>query len=227
MGSRDKPNFGGDGSRDSRKFGKTDTRKSCGRGVAIETAEDLDSYLSGDYIECLICGSSHKSLGHHLRRAHGQDSKSYKAEFNIPSTRSLRGESSIKKSSEASLDNWATNPKMKNVRALLIKNIANLDGTKHKTKSSIPSIGSSARIKKARKIQSNKQDVELRVRYISEMNMAININKTLYSAGVKAENIYNYARRHPNDSEFINTLNKVKTPMCITKKAKQSMSFLS
>ena len=51
---------------------------------------EVDAYLSGDQIECLLCGGSFRVLtGKHLRRVHGISSAEYREMFAIPSGRGL------------------------------------------------------------------------------------------------------------------------------------------
>lgn len=57
--------------------------------MPFETEAEVDHYLSGDRIECLICGGSFKALvGQHLL-GHGVTAAEYKRRFNIPQHRGL------------------------------------------------------------------------------------------------------------------------------------------
>jgi DNA-binding transcriptional regulator YiaG len=50
----------------------------------FQTIKQVKEYLSGDKIECLICGKSLKSLGNHLRKSHQYTPRQYKLKYNIP-----------------------------------------------------------------------------------------------------------------------------------------------
>lgn len=49
----------------------------------FETKEEIDQYMSGDRITCLLCGKSYKALGSHLK-VHGLTSDQYKIEYGLP-----------------------------------------------------------------------------------------------------------------------------------------------
>jgi predicted transcriptional regulator len=56
---------------------------------AFKTPEELDRYLSGDIIECLLCGKVYKTLGVHILRIHGVSVEKYQERFGIPYSRKL------------------------------------------------------------------------------------------------------------------------------------------
>lgn len=51
----------------------------------------MDVYLTGDTIQCLICERWFRSLGRHLRIAHGTSADGYRALFTIPAGTALAG----------------------------------------------------------------------------------------------------------------------------------------
>lgn len=53
------------------------------------TRAEVDRYLSGENIECLLCGRMLKSLGLHLSRIHGVTEEKYKERYGLPLTRGL------------------------------------------------------------------------------------------------------------------------------------------
>lgn len=111
MGSRTRGNLGGSGygaSRQDWAAHKFNPRKLIKNGK-FESKEDLDIYLSGDYITCLECLQDCRSLGHHLSRTHAMSSLAYKKKYNIPKGRSLRGESTRKLSSDEMVERWKGN----------------------------------------------------------------------------------------------------------------------
>lgn len=55
----------------------------------FRTMEEVDEYLSGSRIECLICGGMYRSLAPHLWHAHGTTARDYKITYGIPVTRGL------------------------------------------------------------------------------------------------------------------------------------------
>lgn len=59
----------------------------------FKTKTEIDRYLSGDTIICLLCGRRYRGVGHHVVRAHDITIDEYKDRFGIPHTRSLVGES--------------------------------------------------------------------------------------------------------------------------------------
>jgi predicted transcriptional regulator len=55
----------------------------------FETMEQVDAYLSGETIACLICGQHKLSLPLHLYNAHNITPEQYRGRFGIPSKRGL------------------------------------------------------------------------------------------------------------------------------------------
>lgn len=55
----------------------------------FETNEQIDKYLSGDKIVCLLCGKCYLMLGSHTHRIHGIWGDDYKEKFGIPQNRGL------------------------------------------------------------------------------------------------------------------------------------------
>jgi hypothetical protein len=212
-----KSNFGGSGAVDSRKFHKNYKKPSCGSGAIINTIKQLDIYLSGDFIECLLCGSSYKNLGQHLKLSHGMESKTYKNEFNIPVTRSLMGAESKRKSSESMISQWATNKNYEKVRQSISRGI-NTGGSRHESSSTITAMIMKKSGLVAKKKQTEKKYEDSRKHCIAAMEVAIETNSTLYGTGIVPERVYRYARKHPSDYEFNNLLSRVKKPRSNTKK---------
>lgn len=57
--------------------------------IKFQTADEINTYLGGDRIACLICGESFKTLGRHLVGAHKTTARSYKVLYGIPLGRAL------------------------------------------------------------------------------------------------------------------------------------------
>lgn len=97
MGSRTQGNYGGSGKPLTRKLwaiskrDTTITREDIQplSEIAFTTREDVDEYLSGETIECLICGKKCKKLGVHLVKAHDVDPYRYKRALGLPTTKGL------------------------------------------------------------------------------------------------------------------------------------------
>jgi len=77
----------------------------------FDKLEDVEFYLSGDVLNCLICGKSYQILSRHLTSGHGCSHKKYKDFLNIPrkyplmvksviEQRSLHGKEQIEKNPE-------------------------------------------------------------------------------------------------------------------------------
>ena len=89
-------NFGGSGKDYSRtnhiiEKNKKIRKESVNLDIALtefKTKEEVDNYLSGDTIECLICGKNFKSLSAHLK-THNITAKEYKLLLGIPMSRGL------------------------------------------------------------------------------------------------------------------------------------------
>jgi len=207
MGSREQPNHGGSGKPYSRKSRPSPPRAEDIKYGPIKSLAELEVYLSGNKITCLICGSDYKSLGHHLSITHALGAKEYKEMFNIPVTRSLSGEGTKDLRSGIAKKMWSENPLMESVRQRLKDNIHLLDGTLHKSKSSIVRELNAASVKKAKEIQTKLGQAKYREVYLALINKSITENVTLYHlVGTKVFQIYSFARRHQNDSEFIERL---------------------
>jgi len=59
--------------------------------TAFETSAEVEAYLSGDRITCLICGRSFRGVCHHAAKAHGVSATEYKLRFGIAVTRGVCG----------------------------------------------------------------------------------------------------------------------------------------
>jgi len=123
-----RPNLGGSGAPRTRIDWAVNKKfiKEPQLNVPFEHEYDLNLYLSGDTIVCLECGGDYRSLGMHLSISHAMPSSMYKKKYNIPKTRSLRGENTRSLASAAMVDTWKTNQKMEKVRTMLKENIENL-----------------------------------------------------------------------------------------------------
>ena len=73
----------------------------------FETLEDVEKYLSGDKIVCLLCGKDYKSLSAHLK-VHTHTSLSYKEHYRIPANIGLVGRNTFKKLSDAAKEGLAS-----------------------------------------------------------------------------------------------------------------------
>lgn len=209
MGSRTKPNHGGSGNHSSRKSRPKPDRKAPISYSPISSVSELNLYLSGDKIACLICGEEFKCLGRHVSRSHAISPREYKEKFNIPVTRSLSGEGLRDRKRKISKRNWQENPKMESVRKTLKENIDNLDGAKHKSKSTL---SNATDMKKIKSIQNQRVREKYRIIYMEKMKEAIDKDVTLYSVFRSTCQIYDFAKRWPNDKEFIKLLSMVKKP---------------
>jgi hypothetical protein len=59
--------------------------------IGFQTLEEVEKYLSGDKIQCLLCGKWFVALGQHIAKSHDISIPEYKVEFNIPHSRGLVG----------------------------------------------------------------------------------------------------------------------------------------
>ena len=57
----------------------------------FRTIAEVDAYLSGDRVECLVCGRLFRNLTKHLQMMHSVDPRDYGIEHGIPLSRSLVG----------------------------------------------------------------------------------------------------------------------------------------
>jgi predicted transcriptional regulator len=67
----------------------------------FQTMREVDDYLSGDAIVCLICGKGFQRLNSHLQRMHQVPADDYHRRFGIPFGRALATVSSRAKSGAA------------------------------------------------------------------------------------------------------------------------------
>lgn len=61
---------------------------------AFESKSEVDSYLGGEEIICLLCGGSFISIGHHVARSHSMSARDYKIKFGLPITKGISTEES-------------------------------------------------------------------------------------------------------------------------------------
>ena len=57
----------------------------------FRTIADVDEYLSGDSVECLVCGRLFRNLTKHLQMLHSVDPREYRIQYGIPLSWSLVG----------------------------------------------------------------------------------------------------------------------------------------
>lgn len=70
---------------------------------AFKTIEDVRHYLSGDRIQCLLCGQWRCSLGVHLTRIHSMEPDAYREQYNIPWTYALDSQTTSGRKREAAM----------------------------------------------------------------------------------------------------------------------------
>lgn len=56
------------------------------KDTIFETTEQVKEYLSGDRLQCLLCGRNFKAMTSHLATIHGVDENYYRQRFGIPWT---------------------------------------------------------------------------------------------------------------------------------------------
>tara|TARA_R110000850_G_scaffold76419_1_gene165956 strand:- start:16 stop:837 length:822 start_codon:yes stop_codon:yes gene_type:complete len=102
MGGTKYRNFGGSGKEFSRR--PPMPRSDCNfKGKKITSKKELDKYLSGNAIQCLICGEYFSSVSSHVFNKHGVTVKDYKDEFGIPQKTGII----IKSLKKLLSDNWS------------------------------------------------------------------------------------------------------------------------
>jgi hypothetical protein len=87
----------------------------------MQSKKDVESYYSGDKIECLICGKLFKALATHIVRVHGYTVDGYKQEFNLPWGRGLTSEKTSQKKRDVMLKRLKTDARLKMTPELMAK----------------------------------------------------------------------------------------------------------
>lgn len=87
----------------------------------FENTDDVNTYLGGDTVQCLLCGRSFKNLGIHLKRIHEMDSRDYCILYNIPTNKGLlssdaliRKKESISDPQRENMSMYGRNPSLRN-----------------------------------------------------------------------------------------------------------------
>jgi hypothetical protein len=79
--------------RHERKVSRFMARRVVNDGFPIParpmTRQEIDDYLGGDVIVCLLCGRRYQSVGAHLTRVHGMSSREYQDRYGLPYSRGL------------------------------------------------------------------------------------------------------------------------------------------
>ncbi len=57
----------------------------------FSSGTDVQAYLSGEQVICLICGRAFRSVGHHVRWAHKITARDYKRRYGLPVTKGACG----------------------------------------------------------------------------------------------------------------------------------------
>lgn len=74
-------------------------------------------YLSGDTLQCLLCGKHLKALGWHLRSMHGMGAREYKEQFGLGYSKGLIGVATAAAQSKAAIADGRADRNLKLVRA--------------------------------------------------------------------------------------------------------------
>ena len=217
MGSRTKPNHGGSGMANTRKSRPSPARTNKEKYGPISSVEELEIYLSGKKIMCLLCGEDFKSLGHHLTRSHSISSRKYKIKFNIPTTRSISCSELRVMKRNIMLGVWDGNEKMEEVRLNLRKNAKkNLSsGCKNRSKSTLAGAANNKKLKAIGDEVRVRQSAQYRDIYLDIINRAITNDLTIYKqcqsdGHNRVTAIYNYAKKNKDDLEFCQRLDIAK-----------------
>ncbi|MGA7237313.1 MAG: MucR family transcriptional regulator [Bryobacteraceae bacterium] len=70
-------------------------------GAPFQTMQEVNDYLSGNTITCLVCGKSLQRLNRHIQSMHHLTPEEYRTQFGIPFSRSLTSAPSRAKSCAA------------------------------------------------------------------------------------------------------------------------------
>lgn len=211
MGSRTKPIHGGSGLPHSRIGRPAPPLPKAVHYGPISSVDELERYLDAPKIACLLCGREFVGLGWHISKSHSMSPYDYKVKFNIPVTRSISGTGLIEMKKAITEKTWQDNPKMEDVRTSLKKNISNLDGYKHRTKSVLRDRNYVRRPKVHRVL------INYRDRYIKTLKSAIGFQRNLQEQcaidGYRPGNLRAFIHNNPLDGEVIGLFAQHKTVM--------------
>jgi len=70
----------------------------------FETKTEIDDYLAGDKVQCLLCGKLFKALPQHLERTHNVTADDYREQYGLPWQRGLCGAGTTEKMSKNMLN---------------------------------------------------------------------------------------------------------------------------
>lgn len=87
------------------------------KDFVFETRADLDQYLSGDRVTCLLCGRTYALLDTHLRAQHSMTSDDYRARYGIPGNRGLCGSERTERDRKRMLALFEADPDERKKRA--------------------------------------------------------------------------------------------------------------
>ncbi len=89
---------------------KRNTERAAGRRKVLpgfpvtrqfETLEEINQYLSGDTITCLLCGKEYRRLANHITAIHGISVEDYKIRYGLPWRRGLTSQACHKAYADA------------------------------------------------------------------------------------------------------------------------------
>lgn len=123
--------------------------------LKFETREDVLEYLSGDLVECLVCGKEYKSLACHTRQAHDMTKDEYCIEFGIPKGFPLCSSSlseKISSAAKAAVDNSEGRREMLTERMLRVRPVGGRKGISNRAPSLKQSKSNKKNLEKANKI---------------------------------------------------------------------------
>lgn len=90
-------------------YAKRDVLPGYPKVFVFETRAEIDQYLAGERVTCLLCGREFRLLDTHLRNVHKVTSDDYREMYGLPYLRGLCGSSFSERRSEHGKAIWSEN----------------------------------------------------------------------------------------------------------------------
>jgi len=163
--------------------------------MRFTTAKQVDDYLAGDRVKCLICGRSFKMLSAHIWQKHDMSADDYREEFGIPWSRSLSGKATQALKAKISTENFNKNPKL--YRENLSKGNAASHGVENRPQTEVVK---NDRAERARSLMPERLvNAAVFESFISAIKAGQTRLEFCEGNGYKSNHLYKYMANHPKE----------------------------
>ena len=180
---------------------------------AFNSVQDIEKYLSGDKVVCLLCGKDYKALPSHLK-VHNYNERLYKEKYRIPTTYGLVGRDTFDKLSIAAKKSHAAGI-MPNMGQLIKEKYARGDARKPSQFKSVKE-SNNDEVKRSRlnKFRDARHEARLQKTHCNKGHKLDHVGQLHCNECSRESHKKNYIRKFSSKEEAYNTYVDVKCSSC-------------